>query len=130
MTDFKERRNYPRVVVEGAQIAYKKRKRFDLLNRFSLSAPLRDLAKGGICFELDSILDKGTRVEMRLLIPGEKRIQVKGIIVWSTNITGNGRLFVGVQFLPFGKGRMYNSFECWEKMEQIINLHYRPEDLN
>ena len=130
MTDFKERRNYPRVVVEGAQVAYKKREGFDLFNRFSSSYPLRDLAKGGICFELDSKLNKGIRVEIKLLIPGEKQIQVKGIIVWSTNITGNGRLFAGVQFLPFGKGRMYNSFECWEKMEQIINLHYRSENLN
>jgi hypothetical protein len=130
MTDYKERRNYPRVVVGGAQVAYKKREGFDLFNRFSSSFPLRDLAKGGICFELDLKLDKGTRVEMKLLIPGEKQIQVKGIIVWATNITGNGRLFAGVQFLPFGKGRMYNSFECWEKMEQIINLHYKSENLN
>ena len=130
MTDFKERRNYPRVVVEGAQVAYKKREGFDLFNRFSSSFPLRDLAKGGICFELDSKLDRGIRVEMKLLIPGEKQIQVKGIIVWATNITGNGRMFAGVQFLPFGKGSMYNSFECWEQMEQIINLHYRSENLN
>ena len=130
MTDYKERRNYSRVVVEGAQVTYKKREGFDLFNRFSSSYPLRDLAKGGICFELDSKLDKGIRVEIKLLIPGEKQIQVKGIIVWSTNITGNGRLFAGVQFLPFGKGRMYNSFECWEKMEQIINLHYNSENLN
>ena len=130
MTDIKERRNYPRVEVDGAIVAYKKRERFELLNRFSSFYPLRDLAKGGICFELDTQINQGTLVEVKLSVPGEKRISVKGTIVWSTNITGNGRMFAGVQFLPFGKGRRYNSFECWERLEQIISQHYNNDNLN
>ena len=130
MTDYEERRNYPRITVEGANIAYKVRQSFDLFNRYSSFQPMRDLAKGGVSFELDSKVTKGATVELRLNIPDEKRIPVKGIVVWTNNITNNGRVFAGVQFLPFGKGRMYNSFECWDKLEQIIRVHYDTKDLN
>jgi hypothetical protein len=129
MVDYKERRNYPRVAVSGANVAYKVRAGFDLFNRFSELNPLRDLAKGGICFELDSRLERGTNVDMKVIVPGEKQIHVKGTIIWSNNITGNGRTFVGVQFLPFGKGKMYNSFECWERLEEIIKQYSQNDQL-
>ena len=123
MSDYKERRNYPRVEVKGASVAYKKRDGFNLWNSFSQLLPMKDLAKGGVCFETDSYLNNGVIVNMKLDIPGEKKIQMKGTIVWSANITNNGRTFAGVQFLPFGKGKRYNSFESWEKLEQITNQY-------
>jgi hypothetical protein len=121
MTDFKERRNYPRVTVEGAMVAFKKKTSMDFWRGFSSELPLRDLAKGGICFQSDALLDQGVTIEIKLFIPGERRLNIKGNIVWSDNITDNGRTFAGVRFLPFGKGKMYNSFECWDKLEQITS---------
>jgi len=123
MSDYKERRNYPRVEVKGASVVYKKRNGFDLLSSYSLHMPMKDLAKGGVCFETESYLDKGITINMKLDIPGEKKIQMKGTIVWTANITNNGRTFAGVQFLPFGKGKRYNSFESWEKLDQITNRY-------
>ena len=130
MTDFKERRTYPRVIIEGANVAYKQQEKFDLFGRYSAYFPLRDLAKGGICLEMDSRLDSGITLDMKVSFPGEKYVQVKGTIVWSENITGNGRIFAGVRFLPFGKGRMYNSFECWDSLEQIIGNYSSNTNTN
>jgi hypothetical protein len=121
VTDFKERRNYPRVAVEGATVAYKKKDNLDFIRRYSSEFPMRDIAKGGICFEINNAMETGMTVELKLNVPGEKRLNIKGNIVWTANVTGNGRIFVGVRFLPFGKGKMYNSFECWDKLEQITN---------
>ena len=129
MSDFKERRNYPRVKVDGAQVAYKRKAGFDIFNRFSSSAQLRDLAKGGISFKTDTLLAKGITVELKLGVPGEKNITVKGKIVWSEPIGADGSIFAGVQFLPFGKGKQYNSFECWEKLEEITKS-YAGDELN
>ena len=122
MTDFKERRNYPRVRVEGAQVAYKRKAGFDLFNRYSPTLQMKDLAKGGICFETGLQLERGLIVEIKLALPGEKTINVKGKIVWSED-SEDGNTFAGVQFLPFGKGKQYNSFECWEKLEDITKSH-------
>ena len=122
MTDFKERRNYPRVRVEGAQVAYKRKSGFDLFNRFSNKCQMKDLAKGGICFETDLNLERGLIVGLKLALPGEKTIIVKGKIVWSES-SDEGSVYAGVQFLPFGKGKQYNSFECWEKLEDITKSH-------
>lgn len=127
MTDFKERRNYPRVAVDGARVAFKKKSNMDFWKPYSIELPMRDLAKGGISFETDAMLGQGITIEIKLIIPGEKRLNIKGNIVWSTNITGNGRTFAGVRFLPFGKGRMYNTFECWDKLEQITMQHNSEE---
>ena len=93
----------------------------DFWRRHSAQLPLRDLAKGGVGFEIAAMLDRGVTIEMKLSIPGERNLFIKGNIVWSDNITGNGRIFAGVRFLPFGKGKMYNSFECWDKLEQITS---------
>ena len=112
--------------MDGARVAYKNKAGMDLWRRYSSELPLRDLAKGGICFESNSILQQGTTIELKLFVPGEKPLIIKGNIVWSDNITDNDGTFAGVRFLPFGKGRMYNSFECWDKLEQITGNQTNP----
>jgi len=104
MPEFKERRNYQRIQVTDATVAYRVHSYLDIFNRYSNKLPVKDIAKSGICFETKRAVNRGKIVDLKIVIPGQKKIQFKGNVVWSANIKINGSVFTGIQFLPFGKG--------------------------
>ena len=107
-----ERRFIDRFRVPKARVRYAKE---NYIVPVSRAMPLTNLSKYGACFELKDEIDPGNLVIIKIFVPGKKSILVKGKVIWSNS--NNIHLRAGIQFLPFGKGRKYNSFNSREKLE-------------
>jgi len=119
MSDPKERRFFERISIPGAEVSYRKSKRFNWFNGFTGPVPMKDITKGGICFKIQTPLAEGMTIEIKVVIPGEAPFDVKGNIVWANQFQASDEPYAGVQFRPFGKGRHYNSFRTHERLENI-----------
>lgn len=118
-----ERRHLVRFEIPGAQISYKQNQSFALFSKYSKPMPLKDITKNGACIGVSDFFNPGDPIEIKLLIPGERRIRVKGKIIWSSQLAEYQASFAGIQFLPFGEGKHYNSFWCRQKLEQLTNQY-------
>lgn len=117
----RERRHLERFEVLGAQILFKPGKGFSLFERFSGPLPLKDITKNGACIMIDQPLERGTLITIEIRIPGRGKIKVKGHVVW--NSYPNDPLQAGIQFLPYGEGKQYNSFTSRQQLEQLTEQH-------
>ena len=117
----KERRHLERFEVPGAQVMFKSNKGFRLFERSIGPLPLKDITKNGACITLDQPLGKGTLINIVIRIPGQEKIKVKGHVVWSSY--PHDPLQAGVQFLPYGEGKLYNSFSSRQQLEQLTQQY-------
>jgi len=123
MTKNSERRYVDRICIAGAEVLYKEIRTVSLFQKFSQPFPLVDLNKSGLSFEMDHQLHPGVLLNLKLVIPGEKKINLKGRLIWITKLEKEGNYRTGVQFLPFGKGRNYNTFGSHERLLQLTNKY-------
>jgi hypothetical protein len=117
----KERRHLERFEVPGAQILFKPGKKFRLFERFTGPLPLKDITKNGARIIIDQPLERGTLINIEIRIPGQGKIKVKGHVVW--NSYPNDPLQAGVQFLPYGEGKQYNSFSIRQQLEHLTEQY-------
>ena len=109
-----ERRFIDRFRVPKARVRYAKE---NFIVPVSRAMPLTNLSKYGACFELKDEIDPGNLVIIKISVPGKRSILVKGKVIWSDSNNNKIHHRAGIQFLPFGKGRKYNSFNSLEKLK-------------
>ena len=119
MPDFKERRACKRIVIPDGQVYYKKQKRVSLLRKYSGPVPMKDISKSGICFSTKDTLQTGEIVLLEILLPGYDSIRLKGEIRWINIDSTAGATFTGLQFLPFGVKKHFNSLDSLNKLRSI-----------
>jgi Tfp pilus assembly protein PilZ len=119
MTKEKDRRYSQRYHFDEAKVYCQENSTFRLFKQFSEPFDLNDLTKSGICFRTNKNITTGDMVHLKIDIPGRQKIQVKGRVVWVDNRETN-EYSVGVQFLPFGTLKGYNTFSAREKLERLI----------
>ena len=118
-----ERRALDRVMVPGAIVSYKKMKTVALFDRFSQPKPLRNISKSGVCFELDQPIKYGERIRLEIKIPGHKTLRLDGNVRWFKSAMDNGKFFAGAQFVPFGKGKDFNSMGVLEDLRNLYKKY-------
>jgi hypothetical protein len=125
-----EKRISQRFKIPGATVSYRK-KRW-LFKKKSLDeefCPLQDLSRGGLRFACRRRLKSGTRLYLRLSIPGERApLLLLGQVRWSS--TSNNETFpyqTGIQFNIYGKkkGQNYPG-----NLVKIISLEQKFIDLD
>ena len=119
MTKEKDRRYSQRYHFDEAKVYCQENSTFRLFKQFSEPFDLNDLTKSGICFRTNRNITAGDTVHLKIDIPGRQKIQVKGRVVWVDH-QGTNEHSVGVQFLPFGTLKGYNTFSAREKLERLI----------
>jgi len=100
---------------------------FRIFKQFSDPFDLNDLTKSGMSFQTNKNVSSGDRVFLKIDIPGHQKIQIIGHVVWVSDQDTNYQN-VGVQFLPFGTMRGYNTFGVREKLDSLIGDTQYPED--
>ena len=121
MSERKERRYSPRYQLSQGTVACEENTSFGLFRKFTSPYQLNDLNKSGLGFKTDKSYSYGDTVRLKIDIPGNQKIQVIGEVRWiSDNWIDNYRN-VGIQFLPFGTMKGYNSFAAREKLEKVIS---------
>lgn len=119
MTKEKDRRYSQRYHFDEAKVYCQESSTFRLFKQFSQPFDLNDLTKSGICFRTNKNITAGDTVHLKIDIPGRQKIQVTGRVVWVDHQETN-EYSVGVQFLPFGTLKGYNTFSAREKLERLI----------
>lgn len=114
-----ERRQLERFKIPGAQVHYKQRAGFKHAKQISEKKPLIDFTKISVRFKSKHTLQPGALVEMVILIPGKKKIRVKGNVIWSTEATEDREGYAVVQFLPFGTDERYNSMRTHDQLQKL-----------
>lgn len=119
MTEKKDRRYSERFHFDEGKVYCQENSTFRVFKQFSEPFDLNDLTKSGISFRTNKNVAAGDTVHLKIYIPGRQKIQVKGRVVWVSEEEPKDHS-VGVQFLPFGTMRGYNTFNAREKLERLI----------
>jgi len=119
MTKFEDRRAFKRFIIPKGQVFYKKQKKLPILYKFNGPASMKDISKSGVCFTVEKSLQQGEIVIMEIIIPGFDKIQLKGEIRWIGPQKEVGATFTGLQFLPFGVKKHFNSLDTLNKLRSI-----------
>ena len=114
-----ERRQLERFKIPGAQVRYKQHGGFRESKEITATVPLVDFTKISVRFKSKQTLQPGALVELIIMIPGKKKIQVKGNVIWSTEATENREGYAVVQFLPFGTDERYNTMRSHDQLLKI-----------
>ena len=126
MVEERDRRFSERYHFDDAKVYCQENSTFGLFKQFSEPFTLENLTKSGISFKTTQPVSRGDLVQLKIDIPGRQKIKIKGKVVW---VAGNQQeqQSVGVQFLPFGTMKQYNSFNSREKLEKLINPLLAPQ---
>ena len=125
MDKVKERRALDRLNKPQSSVLIIKRPWFDIvssilsltiLRRIFKATILKDISKSGACILSKQPFNWGDPISLILLGPGEKKVRIKGRVQWISFQSEENLFYVGTQFLAFGKGKMYNSFQCQEQL--------------
>jgi len=127
MTQNKDRRYSQRYQFDEAKVYCQENSTLRLFKQFSEPFDMNDLTKGGICFRTNKKVSSGDTIHLKIEIPGHQKIQLKGRVVW-VNQQPTSENMVGVQFLPFGTLKGYNTFSAREKLERLIGDTQHPEE--
>ncbi|MBN1663678.1 MAG: PilZ domain-containing protein [Deltaproteobacteria bacterium] len=112
-----ERRTCDRFVIPGATVTYKKDTLFRNPDYSYYEYPVYNISKGGINFFCDNSLIHGVSLILKLTIPDEEEIIIRGKVAWITmNMGESWKYQVGVQFEPYGEKRGQNSHDILEKI--------------
>jgi len=91
------------------------------LHRANEVCPMRNIGGGGLCFELEHPVPKGSTLHIRIPIRNEP-FEADGVVVWCKR--QNGHYEVGVRFSEEGSGFAVRM------VEQVCHIeHYRRQAL-
>ena len=124
MKEEKDRRSAERIAIAGAEVLFQQGKTLKILKRFTNPLPLKDINKSGVRFETDQYLGPGSLMELQIAVPGMKKIELKGHVVWIAKQVSSDRYDIGVQFVPFGNGHQYNTLASHAQLDQIVKGNY------
>ena len=129
MTKERDRRYSQRFHFDEGKVYCQENSTFRIFKQFSEPFDLDNLTKGGMSFRTSKNISMGDRIHLKIEIPGRQKIQLIGHVVWVADQDTNNHA-VGVQFLPFGTMKGYNTFNAREKLERLIgDSQYKEEEL-
>ena len=129
MVEQRDRRYSERYHFDDAKVYCQENSTFGIFKQFSEPVALNDLTKSGISFKTSRSISRGDQINLKIDIPCRQKIKIKGRVVWVAD-NQEEQHAVGVQFLPFGTMKQYNSFTSREKLERLIKpLQPQQEDL-
>jgi Tfp pilus assembly protein PilZ len=127
MTENRDRRYSKRYQFDDAKVYCVEKSSLGIFKQYSRPFILNDITKGGMSFKTSRKVSTGEKIKLKIHIPGQHNIQVKGKVVWISDLDDQKQRAVGVQFLPFGTIKDYNTFGAREKLERLIGNTKPPE---
>jgi Tfp pilus assembly protein PilZ len=120
MTENRERRYSQRHQFPESTVFCRESSALGIFRQYSDPFPLSDLNRSGLGFQTDRAFSFGDKIHLKVEIPGHHKIQVIGEVRWVSEDSMDQYKKVGIQFLPFGTMKGYNSFSAREKLERLI----------
>jgi len=120
MTENRERRYSQRHQFPDSNVFCQESSALGIFKQYSDPLPLNDLNRSGLGFQTDKLYSYGDKIHLKVEIPGHQKISVIGEVRWVSELGMDSYKKVGIQFLPFGTMKGYNSFSAREKLERLI----------
>jgi hypothetical protein len=108
-------------VIPGSEIYYKPKKALGFLYKYHGPQKLIDISKSGAGFIASLPISRIPDINVMVKVPGEDTIKLKGTVKWKSGGMEPGKIRMGMQFLPFGKSRIYNSPISLAKLSLLNN---------
>ena len=125
MSENKDRRYIDRIMIPGAKVYYKKSSGFTYLKRYNGPLFLTDITKSTISVPEKLSLHIKTGLDLKIIIPENQVISMKGIISGFENDINSRSVKTVIQFNPFGHGKQYNSFRSKKKLDRFLAYYYQ-----
>jgi len=104
-----DRRTQLRIEIPEATTYTKNEKWLSIMSFYEGPGRLLDLSKGGAGFETVRQVEKDDLMRVKISIPGEESLVLKGKVRWTAPVEWNGKTRVGIQFTPYGRQKQFNS---------------------
>lgn len=114
-----DKRTCHRFEIPGSQLSYRKKKLFGFSD-YSPAKQLINISKGGASFDCGEILKEHQRLIIRVIVPGEKPLELFAVVRWQRETAGFSQA-IGVVFAPFGQHFNYNppaTLDVLRKLDQ------------
>jgi Tfp pilus assembly protein PilZ len=119
-----EKRVCERFVITGAEVHYRKDAFFSKPDYSYYSYPVSHMSKGGMGFLCDDSFDAGAKMLLKLIVPDEEPVIIKGKAVWTSVNPGKSYKYrVGVQFESYGEKKSQNPPELLDKITAWEQKH-------
>ena len=122
-----ERRECRRFQIPCAEVRYKKERIIFSSGRFSRALPVLDMSKGGLAFLCNKKLRSGKTLMMQLDLPDESSLILRAWVRWQGKEWHNSDITTGVEFMPFGGRREWNSLETLDVLREL-DARYGEEE--
>ena len=114
-----ERRKCRRFEIPGTEVKYQKDRLAFSSRRFSGALPVLDMSKGGLAFSCGEEIKRGKKLILQLLIPNESPLMLRAQVRWQGKEWNNPDITTGVEFMPFGGRRKWNSIETLDVLREL-----------
>ena len=116
MNQSSDKRTQPRIKFSNTPVSLYTSKIFSNIFSGNEKSELVDLSKSGAGIISSKPLKKGETIKIKVKLPEEKNLDLKGTIRWVNPLNSNKLFRIGMQFNPFGNKRNYNSLEYLERL--------------
>lgn len=121
MENSNERRYADRVNVPQGKIFYRKLEKFMQLSRYQGPVQLDDMTKSTVSIPVHLNYPRHTPVELKISAPGFPDICLKGKVMEYEEDNRSGMTKTIIQIMPFGYGKIYNSFKIKKKLDKFLS---------
>jgi hypothetical protein len=119
-----DKRTQVRLRIPNGRVRYKNALAFGLFHTYIGPGELLDISKSGAGFIIGQPLDLEELIKVKIHIPGEKSLILRGQVRWVEADTGSGRHRVGMQFAPYGYRRDYNSPNKLTRLGRLGEIYH------
>jgi len=116
MNQSSDKRTQPRIKFSNTPVSLYTSKIFRNIFFGNKKSELVDLSKSGAGIISSKPLKKGETIKIKVKLPGENNLDLKGTIRWVNPLNSNKLFRIGMQFNPFGNEKNYNSLEYLERL--------------
>ena len=119
-----DKRTQVRLKIPEGRVSYKNALGFDLFTTYTGPGELLDISKSGAGFIIGQPLELEDLIKVKIHIPGEKNLILRGQVRWVEADAESGRHRVGMQFAPYGYRRDYNSPNKLTRLGRLGEIYH------
>ena len=123
-----QKRRARRFEIPGAKVRYRKIRLLVLDSNLSDAYSVINMSKGGLAFACEKRLSTNRKLLLQLLVPNETPMDLRAQVQWQGRPPYSADKIVGVNFMPFGSHRGWNSHKLLDALRELDAQYANKEN--